>query len=225
MNYPVIEFRDGMNITYEEANILFDNIVKFKPTTVLEMGRYTGLSTVYICKALEEVERETTFFSLDFKSSENDRAEKMLSKNKIDNVLLENFDDYKELKERAKKIAKEAEFVYIDACHGDIHDLWKAIETSLPKICIAIFHDALCEETETMKVGSLIKKISKKYATETIETSDSAGNLNGFCMVFVEKKSKAKPKKENIYIEEKKQVEVVDSNKSTTTIVDDTEKK
>lgn len=213
MEYPVIEFRDGKNITYEEANILFEKILKFKPTTVLEIGRYTGLSTAYICKALEKFEDETTFISLDFESIESASAEKMLKNNRINNVSLVNFEDYSDLKERAKKIAKESEFVYIDTCHAEIHDLWKAIEPSLPKVCIVIFHDALCEDTETMKVKSLIKKISKKYTTEIIETSDGVGNLNGFAVVFIEKKSKVKPKKENIYIEEK-QAEVVDSNKS-----------
>jgi len=228
MKYPAIEFRNGKNITDEEAHILFDSIMKFKPTTVLEIGRYTGLSTAYICKALENFDEETTFFSLDFENAESGNIGRVLETNKINNVLLENFDYYKELKERAKKIVKESDFVYIDGCHEEVHDLWRTIEPSLPNVCIVMFHDALCEDSETMKVKSLITKISKKYSTEIIKTSDNEESPNGYCIVFIEKKSKAKPKKENIYIEEdKKQVKIVDTNKSKTktTIVDNTEKK
>jgi len=219
MEFTDLIYRNYNLITTIEAELLADIVIDRNPKKIVEVGTYGGFATCYIAKALEKIKGDD-FVTIDCDRDIQPSAEETIADNKLQDYvrftrLAEN---YNALKKAVILESADADFVFIDSCHEEIADLWKAIVKKNECNKIVILHDVQCDKVPGMNMPGLFEKLQEDYKTELIETCDNNGNPNGFGLIDLKKiggdlASKTVARK----IDEKsiKEVDVEKNNKKT----------
>jgi predicted O-methyltransferase YrrM len=204
-------------ITEVEGQILYELVMKHKPKKLLEIGNHAGFSTICLARAVRDLDEYNMMVSFDEPSDSYIRRN--LKENLIVNVDLIIDYSYKVLAEKIQ----ESDFIFIDKYHENIDELWSFIKENIRKNVILVFHDVLCEQSDSMKVPDFVRELSRDIEniafTEYIETYDDANNLNGFSVhVFDYERSKTEERVELINISEPTEIkiEVVERKKLLT---------
>ena len=194
-----LKFTGPKELTFEEADILYDIVIDKKPIKVVEFPTFGGLSTLYIAEALKDLQGGTIYSFDYYDRGIEPRAIEVLNDNQISEYTgLIKVDDLKDLIGQLKSTVGNADIVFFDSLHSDLDKVFKGIWDNLQEGSTIILHDVECEVTDEMKTPSVFKNIVSKLEHnefKILTTFDSSNNKNSFGIFTVPKNKDLKIKK------------------------------
>ena len=180
--FEMKSFKGNNRITFQEGEILYNMVLRRKPSSILEIGTYSAYATIFLAKALKELDERNVIYSVGNPTDLSPPAEANMTSNDVRNAHIIRVPN---ILEKIKEYIPEVQLIFVDDCHNETDIVWQSIKELAEPGTVVIFHDALCPETEDMKVQSVITEIQEQQEVLLIETQDDVGNLNGFAMIEV----------------------------------------
>ena len=155
---------------YSRYKYIYKLIIDYKPKTILEIGVYKGIRSLEIIEIAKIFNKKIQFFGFDLfenissKKIKIEYSKRPLSKKKIENKILEKFNNIsltliagntiKTLKKFSLK-KKKIDFIFIDGGHSikTIRHDWNNVKRLLKKRSIVIFDDYYHDINISKKYG------------------------------------------------------------------------